>query len=202
MNASFHASSPSEMPVLSHEASDVLSSSDIQVFARRASAPSSFEDEWHDSEDFDSELAVSSQPEDEAMYQSFLRELNAPQSTLTGRVIFWTGSSICIAALLVMALTQIWAHGQATRLGFAYSQASKQATRLKEDQRLLKLQLAKLRSPGRLYKIARQQLGMKLPARTQVISEDQVVQKLQQQPTRGGRPRVQLASTKSQFLVR
>lgn len=113
------------------------------------------------------------------MCVSFVEDVfEPPRTTLAGRIVFGVTTVCCVVALSAMALIHIWAHGQATRMGFVYSQSSKKASRLKEQRRVLGLQLAKLRNPKRLARIARQQLGMRLPPRSQVIGQEQVAARL------------------------
>lgn len=167
---------------------------DIQVYQRRESNDESLTsmpaELWEESFAYDD--FASQDADEDGSYESYLEEL-PERSSLLGRIVFTTLSGACIIAMLSMALTHIWAHGQATRLGFAYSQASKKAARLKEDQRLLKLQLAKLQNPKRLARIAQQQLGMGLPARSHVISEQQVLRALSPSSRTNKKIRYQLA---------
>jgi len=209
--------SPSNLPMeppLDHGWDGSFSGPDIQVFARRKVPPHSAD--GHDSHaDDDSALALHLEAASMAeetlldddvseMCTSFVEQVfERPQATLAGRIVFGAVATACLLALLAMALFHIWAHGQATRLGFTYSQVSKQHTRLKEERRLLKLQLAKLRNPMRLARIARQQLGMRLPHRSQVISEEQVASQLRAHRA-GARSRkgIRLASNRRTHMIR
>lgn len=175
----------------------MTSSPEIHVFQRHQSADhtehwNASESEWDHSLAMDSLETAYSEGADEE-YESYVDDVLHPRATLLGKTIFWTCSSLCTLAILAMALFHIWAHSQATRLGFVYSQESKQFARLKEERRLLKLRLAKLRSPNRLARIARQQLGMRLPERTHVISESHVVEKLNLSSRRRTKRQIQLA---------
>jgi len=62
-----------------------------------------------------------------------------------------------------------WARVQNVRIGYEINQASAQHQKLTTMQNNLKIETAHLKSPERISKIAREQLGLTMPSPKQVI---------------------------------
>jgi cell division protein FtsL len=87
-----------------------------------------------------------------------------------------TGSrrNILLAALLgVILIGLVWLHVwlrlQVVRLGYVLSTTSKLQSRLEQENRELKIELATMTSPDRLESLARRRLGLRQPEKGQVI---------------------------------
>jgi cell division protein FtsL len=81
--------------------------------------------------------------------------------------IFW------IAGLLIVLMTLVWLHVwlrlQVVHLGYVLSTTSKLQSRLEQENRELKLELATMTSPDRLETLARRRLQLGQPEKGQVI---------------------------------
>ena len=75
------------------------------------------------------------------------------------------------AAVLFIAelLAYTWARVQCTRTGYEISALTKEQQRLNELQTNLKVELARLKAPQRITKIAQEKLGLTLPTPRQVM---------------------------------
>ena len=62
-----------------------------------------------------------------------------------------------------------WCRVQCTSLGYHISSLYAVQKRILEQQKNLKIELARLKSPARIEKIAREQLGLVIPRQEQVI---------------------------------
>lgn len=71
--------------------------------------------------------------------------------------------------LIGLVLVHVWLRLQVVRLGYVLSTTSKLQTRLEQENRELKLELAKMTSPDRLEALARQRLGLVTPEKGQVV---------------------------------
>lgn len=75
--------------------------------------------------------------------------------------------------LVVVVITEVffytWCHVQSTHMGYRITSQLKQEKELKALQEKLRLELAQLRTPERIMKIASRQLGLVLPDTDQVI---------------------------------
>ena len=71
--------------------------------------------------------------------------------------------------LIVTVLVHVWLRLQVVRMGYVLSTTSKLQTRLEQENRELKVELATLTSPDRLEALARQRLGLATPEKGQVI---------------------------------
>jgi cell division protein FtsL len=77
---------------------------------------------------------------------------------------------IFLGLLLIAAiLVHVWLRLQVVRMGYVLSTTSKLQTRLEQENRELKVELATLMSPDRLEVLARQRLGLAAPEKGQVI---------------------------------
>ena len=72
-------------------------------------------------------------------------------------------------ALIAAVLVHVWLRLQVVRMGYVLSTTSKLQTRLEQENRELKVELATLTSPDRLEALARQRLGLATPEKGQVI---------------------------------
>jgi cell division protein FtsL len=73
------------------------------------------------------------------------------------------------AALIVLVLVHVWLRLQVVHTGYVLSTTSKLQSRLEQENRELKIELATLTSPERLDSLARQRLGLRAPEKGQVI---------------------------------
>jgi cell division protein FtsL len=72
-------------------------------------------------------------------------------------------------ALIAAVLVHVWLRLQVVRMGYMLSTTSKLQTRLEQENRELKVELATLTSPDRLEALARQRLGLAAPEKGQII---------------------------------
>lgn len=71
--------------------------------------------------------------------------------------------------LLGLALVHVWLRLQVIQIGYVLSTTSKVQSQLEQENRELKLELATLTSPDRLEEKARTRLGLREPAKGQVV---------------------------------
>lgn len=76
---------------------------------------------------------------------------------------------ILTAALIALVLIHVWLRLQVVHTGYVLSTTSKLQSRLEQENRELKIELATLTSPERLELLARQRLGLRAPEKGQVI---------------------------------
>lgn len=72
--------------------------------------------------------------------------------------------------LLVVALFYVWSRLQVVNLEYDISTLEGRQRRLQQEHRQLQLEVASLRSPVRIEQVARDELGLRLPAPEQVIT--------------------------------
>jgi cell division protein FtsL len=72
-------------------------------------------------------------------------------------------------AVIAAVLVHVWLRLQVVRMGYVLSTTSKLQTRLEQENRELKVELATLTSPDRLEAQARQRLGLAAPEKGQII---------------------------------
>lgn len=76
----------------------------------------------------------------------------------------------CLAIALVGAvLIHVWLRLQVVHMGYVLSTASKLQGRLEQENRELKIELAKMTSPENLQALAKRRLGMAPPEKGQII---------------------------------
>jgi cell division protein FtsL len=86
---------------------------------------------------------------------------------------------VCTAA----AVSQIWTRLRVIEYGYKISAASKEHTRLVELNRQLRIEIALLKRPERIMRLAKEQLGMQAP-------QPEQIRRLPLEPTRPrGAPR-------------
>jgi cell division protein FtsL len=73
--------------------------------------------------------------------------------------------SVFIAELLIYT----WVRVQCVRVGYEISELTKEQQRLNELQANLKVELARLRTPQRIIRIAHEKLGLTLPTSRQMM---------------------------------
>jgi cell division protein FtsL len=72
-------------------------------------------------------------------------------------------------ALIGVVLVHVWLRLQVVHMGYVLSSASKLQSRLEQENRELKIELATMTSPDRLEALARRRLGLKPPEKGQII---------------------------------
>lgn len=77
-----------------------------------------------------------------------------------------------IALLLVISLFFVWSRLQVLHLEYDLSSLEGRVRDLQQQERRLRVEAASLRNPGRIEQLAKNQLGLRLPAPAQVISVD------------------------------
>jgi len=78
----------------------------------------------------------------------------------------WIILLVCFVAEL---LGHTWCRVQSVRVGYEITAARRHGQKLLSTQRQLKVELASLKSPQRIAKIARQRLGLVMPDANQTI---------------------------------
>ena len=78
---------------------------------------------------------------------------------------------LIVLAIGLMGLVwlHVWLRLQVVRMGYVLSTTSKLQSRLEQENRELKIELATMTSPDRLESLARRRLGLKQPEKGQVI---------------------------------
>lgn len=76
---------------------------------------------------------------------------------------------VLIVVFITEMLLYTWSRVQCTRLGYGISAAIAKQRELQLLQNNLKIELAHLKSPGRITKIAREQLGLRPPKPEQTV---------------------------------
>ena len=79
------------------------------------------------------------------------------------------GVGLLIVALLGVVLVHVWLRLQVVRMGYVLSTASKLQSRLEQENRELKVELATLTTRDRLDEMARRRLGLTPPQKGQVV---------------------------------
>ncbi|HKY09244.1 MAG TPA: cell division protein FtsL [Candidatus Binatia bacterium] len=96
------------------------------------------------------------------------RERRSKKARTAGR------STIVLTAVLGIVLIglvwlHVWLRLQVVHVGYVLSTTSKLRSRLEQENRELKIELATLTSPDRLESMARRRLGLRQPEKGQVI---------------------------------
>ena len=76
---------------------------------------------------------------------------------------------LLVIAIMIELFFYTWCHVQSVHMGYKITSQLKQEKRLRGLQEKLQLELAQLRTPERIIKIASNQLGLVLPDPDQVI---------------------------------
>ena len=88
------------------------------------------------------------------------RSTPRPTRRKTKMLAVWL-SLLCV--FIVELLVYTWARVQCVRVGYEISRLNKEQLRLNELQANLKVELARLKAPQRIIKIAQEKLGLSLP---------------------------------------
>lgn len=78
------------------------------------------------------------------------------------------GVSLLLMVLLGLVLGHLWLRLQVTQMGYVLSTASKLQSRLEQENRELKVELATLTTRNRIEEMARTRLGLTAPQKGQV----------------------------------
>ena len=70
---------------------------------------------------------------------------------------------------LLSGFAYVWCRVQVVQLGYLLSDAHRQHTQLLNDNKKLQLELARLKAPERLERIAIQKLGLRHPTKDQIV---------------------------------
>ena len=89
-----------------------------------------------------------------------------PASVRTRFLLLWTAAVIATAAALIAHLAP---RLETVRLGYDVGQARREQRELLESQRMLAIESATLREPGRVETVARGRLGMDVPEPERVV---------------------------------
>jgi cell division protein FtsL len=78
---------------------------------------------------------------------------------------------VLVAAMAVIAcsLFYVWAHHQIISLGYETSEAAREEQALLQENKRLRLELASLKAPGRIERMAQHELGLVAPQKEQLI---------------------------------
>jgi cell division protein FtsL len=94
------------------------------------------------------------------------RERAEPARGKRRRFVF---AALLVLGLIGAVLVHVWLRLQVVRMGYVLSTTSKLQTRLEQENRELKVELATMTSPDRLEALARQRLGLVQPENGQVV---------------------------------
>ena len=96
-----------------------------------------------------------------------VRETRVPAKGIDRSLVFITlaVAAVCIAC----ALFSVWAHHQVISLGYEISQTNQEEQELLQTNKKLRLEVASLKSPGRIQGTALRDLGFTNPQKDQLI---------------------------------
>jgi cell division protein FtsL len=89
--------------------------------------------------------------------------------TTSARTIKTSTLILLVVVIMIELFFYTWCHVQSIHMGYEITSQLKQEKKLKALQEKLRLELAQLRTPERIIKIASNQLGLVLPDPDQVI---------------------------------
>jgi len=81
---------------------------------------------------------------------------------------FFLGAGLALA-LVGAVLVHVWLRLQVVHMGYVLSTASKLQSQLEQENRELKIELARMTSPENLQALAKRRLGMTAPEKGQII---------------------------------
>lgn len=87
---------------------------------------------------------------------------------LSGRIQL-RRTAVLVSLFLVAILSVTWVRLQIVTLGFSITEKSKEERQLQEENNKLRLQIAALKSPARLQKLASERFGLATPKNNQLI---------------------------------
>lgn len=96
------------------------------------------------------------------------RERVARSTRASRRQMLFMTSALA-GGLIALVLIHVWLRLQVVHTGYVLATTSKLQSRLEQENRELKIELATLTSPERLESLARQRLGLRTPEKGQVI---------------------------------
>lgn len=76
---------------------------------------------------------------------------------------------VLVVGLVGLVWLHVWLRLQVVHMGYVLSTTSKLQSRLEQENRELKIELATMTSPDRLESLARRRLGLRQPEKGQVI---------------------------------
>jgi cell division protein FtsL len=78
---------------------------------------------------------------------------------------------VLVGALVFIgcSLFYVWSHHQIISLGYETSEAAREEQALLQENNRLRLELASLKAPGRIERVAQQELGLVPPQKEQLI---------------------------------
>jgi cell division protein FtsL len=78
---------------------------------------------------------------------------------------------VLVGALVFIgcSLFYVWSHHQIVSLGYETSEAAREEQALQQENNRLRLELASLKAPGRIERMAQQELGLAPPQKEQLI---------------------------------
>ena len=88
---------------------------------------------------------------------------------ITNRLDVFRFLMICMVLLTVVSIFHVWSRFKLVDLNLQISEASRLLKEAEQEQKRLKLEVASLRTPGRIETIAKGELGMALPTEQQVV---------------------------------
>ena len=75
---------------------------------------------------------------------------------------------VVVLSITSAAIAEVWTHLRAIEYGYQIARARKAQTKLRERNRRLHIELALLKSPERVGRVARQEMGMRQPEPEQI----------------------------------
>jgi len=96
-----------------------------------------------------------------------MREVGLPAREMDRSLFFIT--LVVAAVFIVCALFSVWAHHQVLALGYEISKANQEEQELLQENKRLRLDVAALKSPGRIEGVALKNLGFANPQKDQLI---------------------------------
>jgi len=78
---------------------------------------------------------------------------------------------VLVGALVFIgcSLFYVWSHNQIISLGYETSEAAREEQALQQENNRLRLELASLKAPGRIERMAQRELGLSPPQKEQLI---------------------------------
>lgn len=76
---------------------------------------------------------------------------------------------ICMILFTIVSVFHVWSRFKLIDLNLQLSESSRQLKDAEQEQKRLKLESASLKTPGRIEVLAKDELGMALPSKQQVV---------------------------------
>jgi cell division protein FtsL len=100
-----------------------------------------------------------------------MSQLNSRNGVSVGRVLLHLLPPVLLAALFVaVGILHVAGRVMVVDMGYRFSKAETESRTLTRENDRLKLELATLKAPARLERLAREQLGMAMPSGSAVVS--------------------------------